>query len=155
MNYSSYFPCDFVNGEGIRCTLFVSGCIHECKGCHNKKTWHASFGDEYTQELEDQIIKDLQDPVQVKDGLSLTGGDPMFPGNVPHVLRLMQRVKSETTKNIWLWTGFTLEQLQQDPLRSPLLEYIDVLVDGKYERDKRDVSLPHRGSSNQRIIKLS
>lgn len=156
MNYSSYFPCDFVNGEGIRNVLFVSGCIHECRGCYNKKTWHQDFGDKYTQELEDQIIQDLQNTKRPLDGLSLSGGDPLYPDNILPIINLMKRVKLEAPgKTIWMWTGFTIEQLRDDPLRCEVLDLVDVLVDGKFEQDNRDVSLQFRGSSNQRIHRLT
>lgn len=156
MYYSAYYPCDFVNGEGIRNVLFVSGCEHLCRGCYNQKTWHPDFGDVYTQELEDKIINDLQNQNRPLDGLSLSGGDPLYTDNIPHIMRLITRVKSECPgKTIWLWTGYTIEELKVDPVRSPLLDFIDVLIDGKYEHDKRDITLPFRGSSNQRIIHLS
>lgn len=156
MYYSAYYPCDFVNGEGIRNVLFVSGCEHLCRGCYNQKTWHPDFGDVYTQELEDKIINDLQNQNRPLDGLSLSGGDPLYTDNIPHIMRLITRVKSECPgKTIWLWTGYTIEELKVDPIRSPVLDFIDVLIDGKYEHKKRDITLPFRGSSNQQIIHLS
>ncbi len=152
MFYSEYYPVDFINGEGLRCTLFVSGCSHGCKGCYNEKTWHPTFGQEYTKELEDQIILDLKNEVQVRQGLSISGGDPMYKGNVESILSLVKRVRTECpTKDIWMWTGFTKEELEKDGLRSPILEYIDVLVDGRFDESLRDLSLKFRGSSNQRI----
>lgn len=156
MYYSSYFNCDLVNGEGVRCTLFVSGCSHACEGCYNEKTWHPKFGDLYTPELENQIIADLQNTKRPLSGLSLTGGDPMYKNNVPVVLALMKRVKQEAPgKTIWLWTGYTLDELKADELRSPMLEYIDVLVDGKFQLENRDITLQFRGSPNQCIHKLT
>ena len=153
MNYQQYYPVDVVNGVGTRCTLFVSGCEHFCKGCHNSTTWDANSGLPYTQEVEDQIIRDLGDSRIQRDGLSLTGGDPLFPGNHEDILRLVKRVKSEfPKKDIWLWTGYTLETLS--PGQREVIDYIDVMIDGKYEEDKRDLSLAWRGSSNQRIIRL-
>ena len=152
MNYAEYYPVDVMYGEGLRCTLFVSGCSHGCKGCYNEKTWHPKFGQEYTQEVEDRIIADLQNKEQVRRGLSLSGGDPMFKGNVETILNLVKRVRAECPdKDIWMWTGFTKEELEQDELRSPILEYIDVLVDGRFELEQRDLSLKFRGSRNQCI----
>lgn len=153
MNYLQYYPIDVVNGEGTRCTLFVSGCEHFCKGCHNATTWDASKGTPFDQAMEDRIIADLGDARIKRDGLSLSGGDPLFPGNLSGMLKLVKRVKTEyPEKNIWLWTGYTLEELstaQQD-----VVQHIDVLVDGRFELDKRDLSLPWRGSSNQRVIQM-
>lgn len=147
---------DFVNGEGVRCTLFVSGCAHACKGCHNQKTWRPDFGQPYTKELEDQIIADLQDTKHPRSGLSLSGGDPLYAQNLPFIQALVDRVKKECPgKNIWLWTGHLLEDLMQDDSRSPIIEKVDVLIDGKFELELRDLSLPHRGSSNQRIHRLT
>ena len=154
MNYLQYYPIDIVNGEGTRCTLFVSGCEHFCKGCHNSSTWDAKAGTLYTPELEDQILKDLSDTRVQRDGLSLSGGDPLFPDNLNDILHLVERVKAELPqKDIWLWTGYTLESLSRK--QQSIIQNVDVLIDGKYEEDKRDLSLAWRGSSNQRVIKLS
>ena len=153
MNYLQYYPIDVVNGVGTRCTLFVSGCDHFCKGCHNSSSWNASGGHPFTAEMEDQIIKDLGDPRIHRDGLSLSGGDPLFPGNIDGILQLVKRVKAEyPDKDIWLWTGYTLETLTES--QREIMDYVDVLIDGKFELDKRDLSLAWRGSSNQRVIKL-
>lgn len=153
MNYLQYYPVDVVNGEGTRCTLFVSGCEHLCKGCHNSTSWDARKGILFDQAMEDQIIQDLSDSRIHRDGLSLSGGDPLFPPNLSAILQLVKRVKSELPeKNIWLWTGYTLETLTQD--QQEIIHYIDVLIDGKFELEKRDLSLPWRGSSNQRVIPL-
>ncbi len=154
MNYLQYYPIDVVNGEGTRCTLFLSGCEHFCKGCHNATTWDASKGTPFDQAMEDRIIADLGDARIKRDGLSLSGRDPLFPGNLSGMLKLVKRVKTEyPEKNIWLWTGYTLEEIstaQQD-----VVQYIDVLIDGRFELDKRDLSLPWRGSSNQRVIRIA
>ena len=150
MNYHHYYPIDVINGEGTRCTLFVSGCEHFCKGCHNSSTWAADSGYAYTAELEEQIIRDLGDKRIKRDGLSLSGGDPLFPENLDTILHLVKRVKKTyPDKNIWLWTGYTLESLSEK--QKAVITSIDILIDGKYEQDKRDLSLPWRGSSNQRI----
>ena len=153
MNYLQYYPVDVVNGEGTRCTLFVSGCEHLCSGCHNSTSWDASKGHPFNQATEDQIIKDLSDSRIHRDGLSLSGGDPLFPENIPAILHLVKRMKAELPdKNIWLWTGYTLENLSKE--QQEVIHYIDVVIDGKFELDKRDLSLPWRGSSNQRVIPL-
>ena len=154
MNYHYYYPVDVVNGEGTRCTLFVSGCEHFCKGCHNASTWPADSGRSYTLELEEQIIQDLGDQRIKRDGLSLSGGDPLFPDNQDVILRLVRRVKeTRPEKNIWLWTGYRLEELSVRQLA--IIDYVDVLIDGKFELEQRDLSLPWRGSRNQRIHQFS
>lgn len=153
MNYLQYYPIDVVNGEGTRCTLFVSGCEHFCKGCHNSTSWDADKGHPFDQAMEDQIIADLSDQRIHRDGLSLSGGDPLFAPNLPAILQLVKRVKEELPgKDIWLWSGYTLETLTR--AQQEVMNYIDVLIDGKFELEKRDLSLPWRGSSNQRVIPL-
>ena len=154
MNYLQYYPVDVVNGEGTRCTLFVSGCEHFCKGCHNSGSWDATKGLPFDQTMEDRILKDLADARIYRDGLSLSGGDPLYPANLRAILKLVKRVKAELPdKTIWLWTGYTLEHLSLQ--QQEVVQYIDVMVDGKFELDKRDLSLDWRGSSNQRVIRRS
>jgi len=150
MNYHQYHPIDVVNGPGTRCTLFVSGCVHQCKGCYNQSTWSLRSGHPYTQELEERIIADLNDQRIPRRGLSLSGGDPLHPQNVSAVLALVKRVKQECKgKDIWLWTGYLLAELTEE--QQQVVEYIDVLVDGKFEQELADPSLDWRGSSNQII----
>ncbi|EGQ9204573.1 TPA: anaerobic ribonucleoside-triphosphate reductase-activating protein [Vibrio cholerae] len=154
MNYHQYYPIDVVNGPGTRCTLFVSGCVHQCKGCYNQGTWSLSSGHRYTQEMEDKIIADLKDTRIKRRGLSLSGGDPMHPANLSAVLQLVQRVKTECPdKDIWLWTGYTLAEL--DDSQQALLPYIDVLVDGKFIQEQADPGLEWRGSANQVIHRFT
>lgn len=152
MYYSELYKRDFVNGDGCRCTLFVSGCDHHCKGCFNQKTWRPDYGTEYTTEFEESLIHELNQPMIT--GLTLLGGDPLFSENIPTVLKLMQRVKAECpNRDIWLWTGYTLEQMQNNMILAQCLPYIDTLIDGKFVEEKKDLTLKHRGSSNQRILK--
>lgn len=150
MNYHHYYPIDVVNGPGTRCTLFVSGCVHECRGCYNKATWRLDSGHTYTQQLEDQIIADLNDTRIKRRGLSLSGGDPLHPANVADVLRLVKRVRKECpNKDIWLWSGYTLAELNEQ--QKQIVVLTDVLIDGKFEQDKKDLNLEWRGSANQVI----
>ena len=150
MNYHRYYPVDVVNGEGTRCALFVAGCIHQCPGCYNKSTWGINSGKPFTQSLEDQIIKDLQDTEIKRQGLSLSGGDPLHPQNVPAILKLVKRVKNECdNKDIWLWTGYKLDELTD--AQQAVVPYIDVLIDGKFVQELADPKLLWRGSSNQII----
>jgi anaerobic ribonucleoside-triphosphate reductase activating protein len=154
MHYNAYHPVDVINGVGTRCTLFVSGCVHECKGCYNQKTWKLSSGFEFTQHLEDQVINDLNDNRIKKRGLSLSGGDPLHPANLSAVLKLVKRVKLECEgKDIWLWSGYKLKQLST--LQKEVLNFVDVFIDGKFELDLADPSLKWKGSSNQVIYYLN
>ena len=150
MNYHRYYPVDVVNGEGTRCALFVAGCVHQCPGCYNKSTWGINSGKPFTQSLEDQIIKDLQDTEIKRQGLSLSGGDPLHPQNVSAILKLVKRVKNECdNKDIWLWTGYKLDELTD--AQQAVVPYIDVLIDGKFVQELADPKLLWRGSSNQII----
>ena len=150
MNYHQYYPVDVVNGPGTRCTLFVSGCVHECPGCYNKATWRLNSGVPFTQEMEDQIIADLNDSRIKRQGLSLSGGDPLHPQNVPTILKLVKRVLSECPgKDIWLWTGYQITELTDQQL--DVVNLINVLIDGKFVQALKDPSLLWRGSSNQII----
>lgn len=152
MNYMQYIKGDDANGVGMRCTLFVSGCEMGCVACHNKESWKLTAGQKYTTILEDQIIEDLKSPFI--DGLSLSGGNPTHPKNFDTVMELCKRVKKETGKSIWLWTGYTLEQIQNDLLRQPILSCIDYLVDGKFDISQSKNPPPYRGSHNQVIHTL-
>ncbi|PMJ98392.1 anaerobic ribonucleoside-triphosphate reductase-activating protein [Vibrio sp. 10N.261.55.A7] len=150
MNYHQYHPIDVVNGPGTRCTLFVSGCVHQCRGCYNQSTQKLESGHLFTKELADKIIADLKDSRIKRRGLSLSGGDPMHPANVEEVLKLVKRVKQECPdKDIWLWTGYKIDELSSE--QQELLPFLDTLIDGKFEQDNYDPSLKWRGSSNQII----
>ena len=158
MNISKYNSVDMVNGLGTRVSLFVSGCEHACKGCYNKKTWNKDFGFKYSKELEDNIIKDLNDPIIKRNGISLSGGDPLYENNLDEVLKLIKRVRNETSGNIWLWSGYTFIDIVsnknksiKDKLRFEIISLIDVFIDGKFENNKKDPELKWRGSSNQII----
>ncbi|WP_295891037.1 anaerobic ribonucleoside-triphosphate reductase-activating protein [uncultured Vibrio sp.] len=154
MNYHQYHPIDVVNGPGTRCTLFVSGCVHQCRGCYNQSTQRLDSGHLFTKEMADRIIEDLKDTRIKRRGLSLSGGDPMHPANVQDVLALVKRVKQECPdKDVWLWTGYTLDEL--DANQQTLLPFIDTLIDGKFEQESYDPSLKWRGSSNQIIHTFS
>ncbi|WP_045960328.1 anaerobic ribonucleoside-triphosphate reductase-activating protein [Xenorhabdus poinarii] len=150
MNYHQYYPVDVVNGPGTRCTLFVSGCIHQCRGCYNQSTWRPDSGQPFTQAMENQIITDLQDRRIQRQGLSLSGGDPLHPHNIASVLQLVKRVQKVCPdKDIWLWTGYTLSELSE--MQQDVLRYVHVVVDGKFEQARYDPALVWRGSHNQVI----
>ena len=150
MNYLQYYPVDIVNGEGTRCTLFVSGCTHGCKGCYNQKSWSFNAGVPFDKMMEEQILRDLKDTRIKRQGLTLSGGDPLHPRNVDTLLPLVQRIKRECPdKDIWVWTGYKLDEL--DEYQRQMLPYIDVLIDGKFIQELADPALPWRGSANQVI----
>lgn len=148
---ADYKPFNFVDGEGVRCSLYVAGCPFHCPGCYNRAAQNFHYGTPYTVELEDQIIKDLsQSYVQ---GLTLLGGEPFL--NTQVCLRLVKRVRQEfgDQKDIWSWTGYTWEELQKETAdKLELLRQLDILVDGRFLLAQKDLTLQFRGSANQRII---
>lgn len=157
MNYGEIKNYDIANGEGVRVSLFVSGCTHHCKNCFNPETWSFEYGKPFTKETEDYIIECLS-PDYI-DGLSLLGGEPFEPQNQKVLLPFLRRVRNELpNKSIWCYTGylFDKELLNESRARceftDELLSLIDVLVDGEFVQDLYDISLAFRGSSNQRII---
>ncbi|KNC14065.1 ribonucleoside-triphosphate reductase [Pantoea sp. RIT-PI-b] len=153
MRIHRYYPVDIVNGPGTRCTLFVAGCEHQCRGCYNQSTWRLDSGEPFTLELEEQLIADLNDRRIPRQGLSLSGGDPLHPHNVPHIRRLVKRVRQECPdKDIWLWTGYEMAELS-DAQREVLNE-IDVLIDGRFIEAEKDARLLWRGSRNQKVWTL-
>lgn len=150
MNYHAYYPVDVVNGPGTRVALFVSGCEHQCRGCYNQSTWRCDSGHPFDQAMADQVLADLTDTRIPKRGLSLSGGDPLHPANLADVLALVKRVREEAPdKDIWAWTGYTLESLTE--AQQAVVDLVDVLIDGQYIESQRDANLVWRGSANQRI----
>lgn len=145
-----YKAFNFVDGEGVRNSLYVSGCMFHCKGCYNAATWSFKAGMPYTQELEDQIMSDLAKPYV--QGLTLLGGEPFL--NTGILLPLIKKIRRELPdKDIWSWTGYTWEELMQETEdKLEMLSLIDILVDGRFDIAKKNLMLQFRGSSNQRII---
>lgn len=158
MNYSAIKKTDIANGTGVRVSLFVSGCTHHCDGCFNAETWDFNAGEPFTKEISEEIIKALS-PEYIA-GLTLIGGEPLEPLNQPEIYKLVCKVKqSYPEKNVWCYSGFTFENDILDSqgkahceVTDKLISMIDVLVDGKFEIDKKNISLKYRGSENQRII---
>lgn len=157
MNYAEIKTCDIANGEGVRLSLFVSGCTHHCKNCFNKETWSFDYGKPFTTETEDYILGELA-PDYV-DGLTLLGGEPFEPQNQRALLPFLRRVRERfPKKNIWCYTGylFDTELLSESRARcectDEMLSLIDVLVDGEFVQELYSIRLQFRGSSNQRII---
>lgn len=159
MHYGEIKNCDIANGEGVRVSLFVSGCNNRCEHCFQPQTWNFCYGQPFTKEVEDSIIEMLA-PDYI-NGLTLLGGEPFEPQNQKALLPFVQRVRNTYPhKNIWAFSGFTFEELTNPDARAcceetaTLLALIDVLVDGRYVEAKRNISLRFRGSSNQRLIDL-
>lgn len=151
MYIADYKKFDVLNGRGLRNSLFVSGCTHHCKGCFNAASWNFNYGFAYTAEFEQQVINDLRIPDIRVSGLSLLGGEPFQ--NVDGLLGLVKRVRKECPdKNIWAWSGYTFEELVADSARQELLSHCDVLIDGKFVLEQRNLKLKWRGSENQRVL---
>lgn len=159
MYYSLIKDCDIANGEGVRITLFVSGCTNHCKNCFQPETWNFEYGREFTEDTASTIIKMLS-PAYIR-GLTLLGGEPMEPKNQPTLLKLVKTVREQLPeKDIWCFTGFTFEQLKEDgsyprcESTDEFLENLDVLVDGRFVEELKNLTLRFRGSSNQRLIDM-
>lgn len=159
MNYAKINKCDIANGNGVRVTLFVSGCTHQCPGCFNREAWDFNYGEEFTEEIENEILEALA-PDYI-DGLTLLGGEPMEPKNQRVLVPFLRRVRKKyPKKSIWCFSGYTLDEelLKESRARcevtDEMLSMIDVLVDGEFVEALKDISLRFRGSSNQRLIDL-
>ena len=156
MNYADIKRVDVANGPGVRVSLFVSGCTHRCPGCFNPETWDFQFGGPFGEEQIQEILRYLR-PNHIK-GLSLLGGEPFEPENQSAVLELVKRVRTELPqKDIWCYSGYLFEALAEGKIGThsrPLLEQIDVLVDGPFVLERKNLGLRFRGSDNQRIIQV-
>lgn len=150
MRYAKIRKLDVTNGPGIRTTLFVSGCTHNCEGCFNKEQQDFNYGNEFTKEIENEFIEYTKSR-QIK-GVNILGGEPMQQTKDDSLLNLLKRIKIETNKPIWLWSGYKFEEIIIEPKMLELLKQVDVLIDGKFEIEKRDLMLKYRGSENQRVI---
>lgn len=150
MKYAKIRKLDVTNGPGIRTTLFVSGCTHNCEGCFNKEQQDFNYGNEFTKEIENEFIEYTKSR-QIK-GVNILGGEPMQQTKDDSLLNLLKRIKIETNKPIWLWSGYKFEEIIIEPKMLELLKQVDVLIDGKFEIEKRDLMLKYRGSENQRVI---
>ena len=152
MKYHNITHDDMRNGDGLRVVLWVSGCEHHCEGCQNPITWNPDYGLEFDEKAEAEIFEELSK--DYIDGLTISGGDPFHPNNIKRVTALCAEVKSRfPDKTIWIYTGYKWEFLPYyiEHFRS-VLANIDVLVDGRFEKDKLDVNYPWAGSTNQRVI---
>lgn len=147
MNYHNITKDDMKNGDGLRVVLWVSGCLHNCKNCQNPVTWDPESGLLFDERARSELFELLSR--NYISGLTLSGGDPLFPGNEKEVTALAKEVKERfPDKTIWLYTGYLFEEIRD----KRIMEYTDVVVDGRYVDELRDVKLKWRGSSNQRVI---
>ena len=148
MNYHNITKCDMLNGEGVRVVLWVSGCVHACPNCHNQQTWSPNSGIPFDDEALKEIYAELENPYV--DGITFSGGDPLHPLNYNTVLWLCNQIKLKfPNKNIWVYTGYHLDTIKL--IYSDILEYADVIVDGKFIEALKSPDKHWVGSSNQRI----
>ncbi len=158
MNYAKINRNDIANGTGVRVTLFVSGCTHHCKGCFNQEAWDFDYGKPFTADTENELLEALA-PSYIK-GLTLLGGEPMEPQNQRVLVKVLKKVKEKyPQKTVWCYSGYTFEELTgksraRCEVTAQMLNMIDVLVDGKFVEELKDISLRFKGSSNQRLIDL-
>lgn len=156
MHYGAIKKRDIANGIGVRVVLFVSGCTHHCKGCFQPETWNFDYGQDYTERTEDELIEALRP--DFIDGLTLLGGEPFEPQNQVELVKLLRRIRKELpTKSVWAFSGYTFEELTGESrarcaVTDEMLSMVDVLVDGEFVEEKRNISLQFRGSENQRLI---
>ena len=156
MRYGAIKKRDIANGIGVRVVLFVSGCTHHCKGCFQPETWDFQYGQDYTAETENEIMEALRP--DFIDGLTLLGGEPFEPQNQAELVKLLRRVRRELPqKTVWAFSGYTYEELTGESrarcqVTDEMLSLVDVLVDGEFVEEKRNISLQFRGSENQRLI---
>ena len=156
MHYATIKNCDIANGPGVRVSLFVSGCTHRCKGCFNEVAWDFEYGEPFTEETVDSILEMLK-PDYIR-GLTLLGGEPFDPRNQGEIVKLLRKIKAVyPNKSIWAFSGYLFEQIISGKLGEwettrEYLGYLDVLVDGPFVEEKKNLNLQFRGSENQRLI---
>ncbi|MBR1571982.1 MAG: anaerobic ribonucleoside-triphosphate reductase activating protein [Lachnospiraceae bacterium] len=158
MNFGQIYYADVANGPGCRTSFFVSGCRHHCKGCFNPETWNFDYGHLYTDEVENELVESVKE--SYIDGISILGGEPMEPENQPYIKKLVERIRQEVPDSkTWIYSGYTWEELTDENNNHvhtgdtmDILRNIDVLVDGEFHEDEKDITLLFRGSANQRLI---
>ena len=150
MNYAQIRKFDVTNGPNVRTTLFVSGCKNNCKGCFNKEQQDFNYGSKWDKETEELFISYVKG--SNIHGVNILGGDPMDQTMDRDLVDLLTRIKKETDKDVWLWSGYTYEEILEDNLKKEILSLVDVLIDGRFILEKRNLNLKYRGSENQRVI---
>lgn len=155
MNYSGIKYGDMLNGRGIRVSLFLTGCSHQCKGCFNPVTWDPKSGTPFTEASEKNILEYFQKYRGVLKGLSLLGGDPTFHENIEPLKKFIKKFRENfPEKDVWIWSGYTWEEIQDNPSLLELISLCHVLIDGKFNIQEKDSTLKWRGSRNQRVIDI-
>lgn len=159
MNYATIKPVDIANGPGVRVSLFVSGCTHRCKGCFNEEAWDFQFGKPFTEDVQKQLLSSLDH--DYIEGLTLLGGEPMEPSNQESLLPFIKAVREHLPgKTIWCFTGYDFEKdilgkmMKTSEVTRELIPLFDVMVDGKFVAEKKNLSLKFRGSENQRVLNV-
>lgn len=151
MNYHNITHDDMNNGDGLRVVLWVAGCKHRCKGCQNPVTWNPNDGLTFGPKEQEEIFTALEKPHIA--GITLSGGDPLHIDNSGMVYHLIKLIKMKfPRKTVWVYTGYTWEEIMENPFLPCVMRYVDVLVDGRYEEELRDMNYPWAGSTNQRVI---
>lgn len=156
MNYATIKPVDVANGPGVRVSLFVSGCTHHCKDCFNAEAWDFDYGEEFTEKTQEELLK-LMDHDYI-EGMTLLGGEPMEPRNQEALLPFVRRVRERfPEKSIWCFTGYDFEKdllvwMETSPVTRELVGLFDVMVDGEFVAEKKNLMLKFRGSENQRVL---
>jgi len=151
MRYAKVRSMDVVNGYGVMCSLFTQGCTHHCPHCFNEETWDFNGGKQWTNELENKFIKLCQNPHI--DGISILGGEPL--DQAEDIYKILFRVKKSTNKPIYMWSGYTFEQIKSDEIKWKVIKNcVDILIDGEFHEAEKDIHLQLRGSSNQRVIDI-
>lgn len=151
MNYAKIRKYDVSNWSGINSTIFFSGCKFNCPNCFNKEAQDFNYGKPYTKDIEDLFISYIKD--EHVDGVCLLGGE-VFQQDLDVILNLVKRIKTETCKPVYVWTGYLWENLIKDKKKLEILQYVDIVIDGQFEEDKKDLTLKHKGSTNQREINV-
>lgn len=155
MNISDIKYTDMINGEGIRVSIFVSGCSHKCKGCFNKDTWDHNYGQPFTKDLKNHIFSYISQYNSIISGISLLGGDPTYHRNIEALIEFINEFKTLfPNKNIWIWSGYKWEDIIKSKRLFSLVSLCDILIDGKFKLEEKDLSLKWRGSRNQRVINI-
>lgn len=159
MNYATIKPVDIANGPGVRVSLFVSGCTHRCKGCFNEEAWDFQFGKPFTEDVQKQLLSSLDH--DYIEGLTLLGGEPMEPSNQESLLPFIKAVREHLPgKTIWCFTGYDFEKdilgkmMKTSAVTRELIPLFNVMVDGKFVAEKKNLSLKFRGSENQRVLNV-
>lgn len=156
MHYTDIYKNDTTNGVGVRVVLWTSGCSHHCKECHNPQTWSPTNGKPYTKDTENELLTALDKPYI--NGITLSGGDPLYIGNIETIYNLVKRIKQELpSKTIWIYSGFTWEQIFTSDtadmcLRKEIIKLCDVFVDGLFDINQKNIRLKYCGSENQKVI---